>query len=90
MKIVVVSFKTPLPPVRPPVRPQSSLPPVRPSARAGAGRTYIHKTPDRPPWAAVIRKHHTFPQNSIVLSEFLSAQDNSKTKNIATSDTLEN
>ena len=30
-------------------------PPVRPSARAGAGRTYIHKTPDRTPWAAVNR-----------------------------------
>ena len=39
--------------IHPPVRPR---PPVRLSARAGAGRTYIHKTPDRPPWAAVTRK----------------------------------
>ena len=41
----------------PPVRPQSGLPPVRPSARAGAGRTCIHKTPDRPQWAAVTRSY---------------------------------
>ena len=40
------------PPVRPSARPS---PPVRPSARTGASRTYIHKTPDRPPWAAVTR-----------------------------------
>ena len=55
MKIVVLSFK--IVPVRPPGRGHlsSARPPVRPSARAGAGRTYIHKTPDRPPWAAVTR-----------------------------------
>ena len=41
--------------VRPPVRPASALPPVRPTARAGAGRTYMHNTPDRPLWAAVTR-----------------------------------
>ena len=59
MKIVVLSFKigpAARPPVRPPsARPPSACPPVRPSARAGAGRTYIYKTPDRPPWAAVTR-----------------------------------
>ena len=33
------------PSARPPVRPPSALPPVRPSARAGAGRTYVHKLP---------------------------------------------
>ena len=60
MKIVVLSFKigpAARTPVRPPsARPPSACPPVRPSARAGAARTYIHKTPDRPPWAAVTRK----------------------------------
>ena len=59
MKIVVLSFKivpAARPPVRPPsARPPSARPPVRPSARSGAGRTYIHKTPDRPPWTAVTR-----------------------------------
>ena len=48
-------------PVRLPFRPPIRLrPPVRLSARAGAGRTSIYKTPDRPPWAAVT---HNYPSN---------------------------
>ena len=46
VKIVVLSFKTPLRPVRtfrPSARPPSVRPSARPSAQAGAGRTYIHK-----------------------------------------------
>ena len=46
MKIIVLSLPVrPRPPGRPPIRP------VR------AGQTFIHKTPDRPPWAAVTRMH---------------------------------
>ena len=73
MKIVVLSFKivpAARPPVRPPsARPPSARPPVRPSARSGAGRTYIHKTPDRPPWAAVTRKFHVGPSISNTTAE---------------------
>ena len=36
-------------------KPSDHCPAVFPSARSGGGRTYIHKTPDRPPWAAVTR-----------------------------------
>ena len=56
MKIVVLSFKI-VSAARPHghAHPPSAHPPVRLPARAGAGRTYIHKTPDRPPWAAVTR-----------------------------------
>ena len=64
MKIVALSSKivpAARPPVRPPsarrppVRPPPVRPSVRPSTRSGAGRTYIHRTPDWPPWAAVTR-----------------------------------
>ena len=52
MKIVALSFKIGSA-ARPPVRghPSSARPLVRPSTRAGAGRTYIPKSSDRPPWA---------------------------------------
>lgn len=48
------------PPCRPPALVRSSVhlsgrPSVRPSTRTGTGRTWIHKTPDRPPWEAVTR-----------------------------------
>ena len=57
MKIVVLSFKTPLPPVRPSVRPSALRPAFRPSVRPpGRGRPNLYtSTPDRLPWAAVTR-----------------------------------
>ena len=45
-------------------------PTFRPSARAGAGQTYIHKTPDRAPWAAVIRNMRQFRTICIHLKKF--------------------